>query len=270
MQAVSAGFHSSREADDGSRTRDLRLGKPTLYQLSYVRAAAILRPIGSRAAAARAYYSCASMRRFVLPALVVCAAGALLALLAFGVARQGNDTSIDAAVAKGQRPPAPEAHVALPVLGTVGQGEPRPTSAARSSSSTCSRRGATRARPRRRSSSRPSASSPGRNGTVLGVTYLDNSSDSEQFVRQEHITYPVVRDVSGNFVRSFGTTGVPETFVIDRHGRIAALRRYQLDGKWLQTDAPARPRGALMSTARRARAGSWVRWRCRSRSPRRS
>jgi hypothetical protein len=24
-------------ADDGSRTRDLRLGKPTLYQLSYVR-----------------------------------------------------------------------------------------------------------------------------------------------------------------------------------------------------------------------------------------
>jgi hypothetical protein len=27
----------SEEADDGSRTRDLRLGKPTLYQLSYVR-----------------------------------------------------------------------------------------------------------------------------------------------------------------------------------------------------------------------------------------
>ena len=28
----------SHEADDGPRTRDLRLGKPTLYQLSYVRA----------------------------------------------------------------------------------------------------------------------------------------------------------------------------------------------------------------------------------------
>ena len=28
----------SSKADDGSRTRDLRLGKPTLYQLSYVRA----------------------------------------------------------------------------------------------------------------------------------------------------------------------------------------------------------------------------------------
>jgi hypothetical protein len=28
---------SSKQADDGSRTRDLRLGKPTLYRLSYVR-----------------------------------------------------------------------------------------------------------------------------------------------------------------------------------------------------------------------------------------
>src|SRR4051794_6024363 len=32
-------------ADDGGRTRDLRLGKPTLYQLSYVRlAAGVQRP----------------------------------------------------------------------------------------------------------------------------------------------------------------------------------------------------------------------------------
>ena len=30
------------EADDGFRTRDLRLGKPTLYRLSYVRVRPIL------------------------------------------------------------------------------------------------------------------------------------------------------------------------------------------------------------------------------------
>jgi cytochrome c biogenesis protein CcmG/thiol:disulfide interchange protein DsbE len=76
------------------------------------------------------------------------------------------------------------------------------------------------------------------NATILGVTYLDNSSDSEQFVRQQHITYPVVRDVSGNFVRSFGTTGVPETFVINRNGRIAAVRRFQIDNEWLQQTLP--------------------------------
>jgi cytochrome c biogenesis protein CcmG/thiol:disulfide interchange protein DsbE len=74
--------------------------------------------------------------------------------------------------------------------------------------------------------------------TILGVTYLDNTSASEAFVRQEHITYPVLRDVSGNFVRSFGTTGVPETFVINRQGRIQALRRYQLNGTWLKKTLP--------------------------------
>jgi len=72
------------------------------------------------------------------------------------------------------------------------------------------------------------------NATILGVTYLDNSSASEAFVRQQHISYPVLRDVSGNFVRSFGTTGVPETFVINRQGRIVALQREQLAGTWLQ------------------------------------
>ena len=34
--------HRLEEADDGSRTRDLELGKLALYQLSYVRATAIL------------------------------------------------------------------------------------------------------------------------------------------------------------------------------------------------------------------------------------
>ncbi len=57
-------------------------------------------------------------------------------------------------------------------------------------------------------------------------------------MHQEHITYPVLRDVSGNFVRSFGTTGVPETFVINRQGKIQALRRYQLNNTWLKQTLP--------------------------------
>jgi cytochrome c biogenesis protein CcmG/thiol:disulfide interchange protein DsbE len=78
----------------------------------------------------------------------------------------------------------------------------------------------------------------GHGATILGVTYLDNSGDSEKFVRDQHIDYPVVRDVNGKFVRAFGTTGVPETFVIDRQGRIAAVRRYQLDSRWLAQTLP--------------------------------
>jgi cytochrome c biogenesis protein CcmG, thiol:disulfide interchange protein DsbE len=161
----------------------------------------------------------------------------LIALLAFGVARQGNDTSIDSAVAHGKRPPAPSAHVALPMLGASGReslaqlrGKVVVLNVFASWCDPCKAEAPVLEQAQRQLARQ--------NGTVLGVTYLDNSSDSEQFVRQEHITYPVIRDVSSNFVRSFGTTGVPETFVIDRQGRIVALRRYQLDTRWLEQTLP--------------------------------
>jgi hypothetical protein len=40
--------------------------------------------------------------------------------------------------------------------------------------------------------------------------------------------------VSGSFLRSWGVDGVPETFVINRQGKVVALRRFQLAGNWLQ------------------------------------
>ncbi len=177
------------------------------------------------------------MRRFVIPGILVVAAAALLALLAFGVAHQGANTSIDAAVQKGDLPEAPNAHMALPILGSA------------QSESLVDLRGKVVVLNVFASWCDPCKTEApileheqhmiaGRDATILGVTYLDNSSDSERFVRQEHITYPVLRDVSGNFVRSFGTTGVPETFVINRSGRISALRRYQVDQQWLQQTLP--------------------------------
>ncbi len=172
------------------------------------------------------------MRRVVLPVLVVAAAGALLALLAFGVAGQGANTSIDAALARGTRPDVPDAKLALPRLGSSRteriadlRGKVVVLNVFASWCDPCKAEAPILERAQHELAQH--------NGTVLGVTYLDNSSDSEQFVRQEHINYPVVRDISDNFVRSFGTTGVPETFVIDRTGRIAAARRYQLTGDWL-------------------------------------
>jgi cytochrome c biogenesis protein CcmG, thiol:disulfide interchange protein DsbE len=167
----------------------------------------------------------------------VCAAVALLALLAFGVASQGTSSSIDSAVATGRYPVAPDLNLALPVLDSSARtslaqfhGKVVLLNVFASWCDPCKAEAAVLEQAERLLARH--------NGTVLGVTYLDNSSDSATFVRQEHITYPVVRDVSGNFVRSFGTTGVPESFVIDRQGRIAALRRYQLDSTWVKQTLP--------------------------------
>jgi cytochrome c biogenesis protein CcmG, thiol:disulfide interchange protein DsbE len=178
------------------------------------------------------------MRRLVVPGLVIVAAAALLALLAFGVAGQGTSSSIDAKVRRGDYPVAPNSNLALPVLGAPDsksladlRGKVVVLNVFASWCDPCKTEAPILEQEQRKLA--------GHDATILGVTYLDNSSDSEHFVRQEHITYPVVRDVSGNFVRSFGTTGVPETFVINRQGRIAALRRFQVDTRWLQQTLPS-------------------------------
>jgi cytochrome c biogenesis protein CcmG, thiol:disulfide interchange protein DsbE len=178
-----------------------------------------------------AYYS-PDMRRLAIPAVAIVTAVALLALLAFGISQQGTNTSIDSAVARGDYPTVPNARQQLPILGSSG------------TESLADFRGKIVVMNVFASWCQPClAEAPileqeqkqivKDNATILGVTYLDNSDASEAFVRQNGITYPVIRDISGNFVRGFGTDGVPETFVINRQGRIVALRRYQLAGDWL-------------------------------------
>lgn len=177
------------------------------------------------------------MRRFALPSLVAGAAVALLALLLFGVANQGTDTSIDAAVARGAYPLPSDASMKLPILGSSRtesladlRGKVVVLNVFASWCEQCKTEAPALARAQREI--------VGKNATILGVTYQDNSDDSERFVRQEQITYPVLRDIAGGFVRAFGTIGVPETFVIDRSGRIVALRRFQLDSTWLNQTLP--------------------------------
>ena len=65
--------------------------------------------------------------------------------------------------------------------------------------------------------------------TVLGVTYKDATPDSQSFVRQFHLTYPNLRDGEGSFARSYGTDQLPETFVLDRQGRVVAISRGEID-----------------------------------------
>lgn len=173
------------------------------------------------------------MRRWLLPSSAIIIAAALIALLVFGISSQGANTSIDASVARGGRPVAPELRTALPVLGSSRHvsladlhGKVVVMNVFASWCTPCVAEAPVLEQTERRIAAH--------NATVLGITYLDNSSDSEQFVHRHHISYPVLRDVSGNFVRAYGTTGVPETFVINRSGRIVALRRYPVTSQWLR------------------------------------
>jgi len=55
---------------------------------------------------------------------------------------------------------------------------------------------------------------------VLGVDYTDASSDARSFAAKHGLTFPIVRDGNGVIGTRYGLTGVPETFVIDRSGRL--------------------------------------------------
>jgi peroxiredoxin len=47
-----------------------------------------------------------------------------------------------------------------------------------------------------------------------------DSSEVNAFVRELGLTFDILHDRSGRIKRSYQTTGVPESFVIDRHGVI--------------------------------------------------
>jgi len=54
-------------------------------------------------------------------------------------------------------------------------------------------------------------------------------SDARAFVREYGLTYPMLRDGTPDSGEAFGVVAYPETFVIDRRGRIAAVWRGPVD-----------------------------------------
>ena len=60
---------------------------------------------------------------------------------------------------------------------------------------------------------------------IVGINIKDSVTAAKEFVDEFDITYPIVRDESGELERDFGLTGLPETFFIDPEWRFIGSAR---------------------------------------------
>ena len=166
---------------------------------------------------------------------VTIAAAALVGLLAYGLVARHSDTTLDDAVAKGKRPAAPVS--ALPWLQKTGNG------------SLADYKGkvvvlnvwASWCDPCREEVpllQKTHEAIEAKGGVVLGLDTQDASNNAIDFLAEHKATFPSLRDKDRSYGREFGVTGYPETFLIDRQGRIAALQRMPVTQAWLDRHLP--------------------------------
>ena len=67
----------------------------------------------------------------------------------------------------------------------------------------------------------------GRGLVVIGVNSQDLSSDARAFARQVGWTYPLVRDGQGDILGPYAVAAFPETFFVNREGKVVA----RIDGE---------------------------------------
>jgi cytochrome c biogenesis protein CcmG/thiol:disulfide interchange protein DsbE len=166
---------------------------------------------------------------------VTIAAAALIGLLAYGLVAKGSDTSIDQAISDGKTVAAPVA--TLPRLNGPGsgslaeyRGKPVLLNAWASWCPPCKGEMPLLERTHRRIAAA--------GGTVLGIDVQDDRTSALRFLRAKGVTFPSLRDRDRDYVHTLGVTGYPESFLIDRRGRIVALNRGPLTQRWLDANLP--------------------------------
>ena len=161
--------------------------------------------------------------------VVVVLSALLCGLLVYGIVQRGDDRSLEAAIARGERPMAPDRE--LPLLEGEGVG------------SLADYRGkvvflnfwASWCAPCREEVPLLTRFQEklGDRGTVLGVTFKDDPDASRAFAEQYKVNYPSLRDSKLELAPQYGTRALPETFVVDAQGRIVAVARGTVDQAFL-------------------------------------
>ncbi len=152
--------------------------------------------------------------------VVIGVAALLVGLLAYGIVEQGAKTTASAALEIGERPP--NTAETLPMLGSDATG------------SLDDYRGkvvlvnfwgswcppCTDELPLLEKTHKEMTKA---GGLVLGINSLDNTEAALEFVDDLGVTFPSLRDGDGDVGDEWGAAQLPESFLLDREGRVAAL-----------------------------------------------
>jgi cytochrome c biogenesis protein CcmG/thiol:disulfide interchange protein DsbE len=69
--------------------------------------------------------------------------------------------------------------------------------------------------------------------TVVGINVQDNRDDAVAFLHDHPAGYPQLRSVGDERSSAFGSTGVPENFLVNPKGRLALIWRGPVDDSFL-------------------------------------
>jgi cytochrome c biogenesis protein CcmG, thiol:disulfide interchange protein DsbE len=69
-----------------------------------------------------------------------------------------------------------------------------------------------------------------RNGVVLGVSVDEDPAVYEKFLKDQGVVFPTFREPTRKLALDYGTPVFPDTYVIDRHGKIA--RKFYGPQQW--------------------------------------
>ena len=58
-------------------------------------------------------------------------------------------------------------------------------------------------------------------GVVLGISVDEDKDAYEKFLAENHVVFPTYRDATKKTAADYGTSMFPETYLIDRQGRLA-------------------------------------------------